>query len=258
VSAIDLKGRTAVVTGASRGIGAEIARALAAAGAKVLIAARSHGDLEALAERLRADGHDAWPVVCDVTDEASVRLLGEMAKQKLDHVDLLINNAGDAGSAPLRKITLDEWNRMLAVNVTGTFLVTREFAPAMVERRWGRIVNIASTAGLEGARYIAHYCAAKHAVIGFTRAVAAELAGTGVAVNAVCPGYADTALTGRTVDNVVSRTGLTREGALSAVLASAGQERLIRTDEVAEAVLMLCRADVGTGQAVVVDARKEG
>jgi NAD(P)-dependent dehydrogenase (short-subunit alcohol dehydrogenase family) len=147
---------------------------------------------------------------------------------------------------------------MLAVNVTGTFLVTREFAPAMVERRWGRIVNIASTAGLEGARYIAHYCAAKHAVIGFTRAVAAELAGTGVAVNAVCPGYADTALTGRTVDNVVSRTGLTREGALSAVLASAGQERLIRTDEVAEAVLMLCRADVGTGQAVVVDARKEG
>ena len=257
MSAVDLKGRGAVVTGASRGIGAAVARALAAAGARVVIAARSATDLDILATELRAAGHEAWPVVCDVTDEASVSFLGETARTRLTAVDVLVNNAGDGASAPLRKISLAEWNRMLAINATGTFLVTRELAPAMVGRGWGRIVNLASIAGLEGGKYIAHYCAAKHAVVGFTRAVAVELAGTGVTVNAVCPGFVDTALTGRTLENVQVHTGLSREGALAAVLASAGQERLVRPEEVAAAVLVLCGDDAGSGQAIVVPEKEK-
>ena len=258
MSPVDLSGRGAVVTGASRGIGAMTARALAAAGARVVIAARSTDDLERLADGLRAAGREVWPVSCDVTEEDSVARLAEVARARLGQVDVLVNNAGDAGSAPLRKITLEEWNRMLAINATGTFLVTRAFAPAMAERGFGRIVNVASTAGLAGGRYIAHYCAAKHAVVGFTRAVAAELADAGVTVNAVCPGYVETAMTERTVENVVTRTGLSKEGALAAVLESAGQSRLVMPEEVAAAVLALCAADAPTGQTMVIAGKDRG
>lgn len=155
-------------------------------------------------------------------------------------VDILVNNAGVSSSAPLHKITLDEWNRVLAVNATGTFLCTRTFAPAMIERGWGRIINVASRAGFEGGKYIAHYSSAKHAVVGFTRAVAIELIGTGVTINALCPGYVDTPMTERTVANVAARTRLPRDQALAAVLATTGQERLLTPDQVAAAVLELC------------------
>jgi len=241
MTTVGLAGRGAVVTGASRGLGAAVARALVEAGARVVLAARSTVDLQRVAADLTSKGGEAWPVTCDVTDEASVKRLGEKARAHLGTVDVLINNAGDAASAPLPRITLTDWNAMLTVNATSAFLVTREFAPAMAERRWGRIVNVASIAGLEGGKYIAHYCAAKHAVIGLTRAVAVELAGSGVTVNVVCPGYLDTPLTQRTLDNVQSRTGLPRERALTAVLSSAHQGRLVRPDEVAEKILSLVR-----------------
>lgn len=250
-----LAGRGAVVTGGGRGIGAAIARALAEAGASVVVSARSAEEIEAVAVSLRAFGARAWSVVGDVAEEASVRRLGEEARRHLGAVDILVNNAGDAASAPLAKMTLAEWNRMLAVNATGTFLCTREFAPEMTARGRGRIVNIASTAGLEGGKYIAHYSAAKHAVIGFTRSISLELASRGVTVNAVCPGYADTPMTERTAQNVSKHTGLAAAAAVQAMLATSGQARLVTPEEVAAAVCRLCLDDAAatTGQTIVLD-----
>ena len=197
--------RTAVVTGGGRGIGEAVAGALSAAGIAVCVASRTLAEVEGVAERLRAAGGAAWALRCDVTDEESVDALARAAAAHLGDVDILINNAGIAGSGPLHRMSLDEWNRYFAVNATGTFLCTRAFLPGMVERKRGRIVNIASVAGLQGARYIAGYAASKHAVIGFTRSVAAEVAASGVTVNAVCPGYVDTGMTLESVARIVEK-----------------------------------------------------
>ena len=150
---------------------------------------------------------------------------------------MLVNNAGAAASMPVVRTSLEEWNRLMAVNATGAFLCTRAFLPGMVERKWGRVINVASTAGLGGGKYLAAYSAAKHALVGLTRSVAAEVAGTGITVNAVCPGFVDTEMTAETVSRIVSKTGRTREEALAAALASAAQARLISPEEVAAAVL---------------------
>ena len=250
-----MAGRGAVVTGGGRGIGAAVARALSGAGAAVVVAARTSREIDAVAFELRAGGAKAWAVACDVTVEGSVADLGRESRRLLGTVDILVNNAGDSASAPLRKITLGDWERMMAVNATGTFLCTREFAPEMAGRGWGRVVNVASLVGLKGAKYVAHYSAAKHAVLGFTRSVALEFAGTGLTVNAVCPGYVDSPMTERTLSNVGSRSGVTRDEALAAVLASAGQTRLVSPEEVAAAVLDLCAgASDLSGQSIVLHA----
>jgi len=247
--------RNAVVTGGGRGIGAAVARALAAAGARVLVVARTVDEIEQVAGEIRATGGEAWALPCDVSDEAAVRALGRAARERLGGVDVLVNNAGVSASSPLVKITLDEWNRVLGVIATGTFLCTREFLPGMIERGFGRIVNVASVAGLDGAKYIAHYSAAKHAVIGLTRTAALEVGGTGVTVNAVCPAYVDTAMTERTVANVQARTGMAHDAALKAVLGSIGQQRLVTPEEVAHAVLAFCRDVAGehNGQVIALD-----
>jgi NAD(P)-dependent dehydrogenase (short-subunit alcohol dehydrogenase family) len=259
VTAAALEGKGALVTGAGRGIGAAVARALAREGAGVALASRTEGEVEAMAAALRTEGARAWAFRCDVTAENEVRRLGSEVRERLGAVDILVNNAGQSASAPLRKITVEDWNRMLAVNATGTFLCTREFFPDMAARGWGRVVNIASVSGLEGARYIAHYCAAKHAVVGFTRAVAAEAAGTGVTVNSICPGYVDTSMTERTLSNVEARTGMSRGKALEAVLETAGQGRLLTADEVAAEVVALCREGAGdrNGEAVLIRGETE-
>ena len=251
-----LASRGAVVTGAGRGIGEAVARALAGAGATLLLASRTPAEVEAVATSIRAAGGRAWSAVCDVTDEAAVRRLGEEATRRLGDVDIVVNNAGDAESSPLATTTLAAWNRLLAVNATGTFLVTREFAPAMAARGRGRVVNIASTAGLEGGKYIAPYAAAKHAVVGFTKSIALELADRGVTVNAVCPGYVDTPLTDRSIANVQARTGLDAAGALAAILASGGQARLVQPAEVAAEVLRLCLDEAAglTGRSIRIPA----
>ena len=250
-------GRVAVVTGAGRGIGAASARALAAAGFSVVVSARSRDRIEAVAAELIGMGKRARPVVCDVTSEESVQTLFREAGE-FGPVAVLVNNAGAAASMSVIKTSLDEWNRLMAVNATGAFLCTRAVLPGMIERKWGRVVNVASTAGLHGAKYIAAYSAAKHALMGLTRSAAAEVAGSGVTVNAVCPGFVDTEMTTESLDRIIAKTGRSREEALAAALASAGQSRLITADEVALAVAALCadRADSPNGEAVVLDGRE--
>ncbi len=252
---MSLDGRGAVVTGGGRGIGAAVARSLARAGAAVVVAARTLDQVERVAAELRGAGWSAWATVCDVTRPESVRELARGAIERLGHVDILVNNAGFAHSAPLHKIALEDWTRLFAVNATGTVLCTQAFVPGMLERKWGRVVNVASVSGLTGARYIAAYAASKHAVLGFTRAVAAEVALHGVTVNAVCPSYVDTDLTRESVERIVRETGRSRERALQALLERTPQRRLIEPEEVAHAVLALCDelAKGVNGEAIVID-----
>jgi NAD(P)-dependent dehydrogenase (short-subunit alcohol dehydrogenase family) len=250
-------GGVAVVTGAGRGIGAATARALAEAGFEVVLAARSRDQLERQAAAIAGAGGRATAVVCDVTSEAAVNTLAREAGQR-GSVAVLVNNAGAASSMPVARTTLEEWNRLLAVNATSAFLCTRAFLPAMLERHEGRIINVASTAGVGGGKYLAAYSAAKHALIGLTRSAAAEAAGTGVTVNAVCPNFVDTDMTAETVSRIAAKTGRTREEALAAALASAGQRRLITTEEVAAAVVALAAGgrNPPNGELVILDGRE--
>jgi NAD(P)-dependent dehydrogenase (short-subunit alcohol dehydrogenase family)/enamine deaminase RidA (YjgF/YER057c/UK114 family) len=253
-----LTDRVAVVTGAGRGIGAATARALADAGLSVVLAARSRDQIERQTAELAVLGRQARAVVCDVTSEASVQALSSEAAE-LGPVAVLVNNAGAAASMPVVRTTLEEWNRLMAVNATGAFLCTRAFLPGMLDRQWGRVVNLASTAGLRGGKYLAAYSAAKHALLGLSRSAAAEVAGTGVTVNAVCPGFVDTEMTAETLDRIVAKTGRTREEALAAALASEGQTRLISAEEVAAAVVSLVTAAAThppNGEALVLDGRE--
>jgi 3-hydroxybutyrate dehydrogenase len=250
-----LRGRSAVITGGGRGVGAAVAQRLASAGAAVLVAARTASEVEQVAARLRDEGHTAHATLCDVADESSVEGLAATARDRLGHVDILINNAGIASAAPIHRTTLDVWTRMLTVNATGAFLCLRAFLPGMIERGWGRVVNVASVAGLSADRYISAYAASKHALVGLTRAAAAEVASRGVTVNAVCPGYLDTGMTRETIARIVQTTGRSEDTALEAILQRVPQKRLIEPDEVAEAVVFLCgEAARGiTGESLVID-----
>ena len=249
---LPLQGRHAIVTGAARGIGAAIAQMLAAEGATVTLLGRRREPLQRMADELGA-GHGI--VVADVTDAAQVRSAFESAREARGPVTILVNNAGQAESAPFAKTTLELWQRMLSVNLTGTFLCAQAaLADLLLAGPRGRIVNIASTAGQKGYPYVCAYTAAKHGVIGLTRSLALELATKGVTVNAVCPGYTETDILRDSIANVVAKTGRSAEEARAQFTAGNAQQRIVQPAEVADAVRWLCSdgAAAITGQSISV------
>jgi NAD(P)-dependent dehydrogenase (short-subunit alcohol dehydrogenase family) len=235
--------RVVVVTGGGKGIGEAVVARFAAAGERVVAVGRDRSALEA--------GDASAAEVCDVTDEEQVAALF----RRLGPVDVLVNNAGVAGSAPLERTTLDDWKTQLEVNATGAFLCTRAVVGGMITRGNGRIVTVASTAARIGSRYTAAYTASKHAAVGLMRAVAAEVAGTGVTANAVCPAYVRTEMTRRSIARIVDVTSRSEEEAEAALIASSPLGRLLEPDEVAFAVAFLAAPEAGAinGQTLVLD-----
>jgi len=250
-----LAGRRAVVTGASRGIGRAIAVALAKSGADVAIVARDSVALGPVAEEIRGLGRRCVALSCDVTDADQVAGLPANVDTELGQADVLVNNAGGAATHKLIDHPDELWHRMLALNLTSAYLVTKAFLPSLVASGRGRIVNLGSTASRIGARYTAAYTTAKHGLLGLTRVLALELAPHGVTVNAVCPGYADTPMTGAAIERIVARTGRSAEEARRSLESTSPLARLIETDEIAALVCFLAgEAAAGiTGQAIHID-----
>jgi len=247
---VKLKDKHAVITGGGTGIGAAVAAALATGGARVTLMGRRLEPLETRAATLK----NTRSVCCDVTDSMNVANAFEQAQTEFGPVDILVNNAGAADTTPFHKMNSQHWRRMMAVNLDGVFNCTRAVYDGMRRCGWGRIVNVASTAAVKGYEYVSAYCAAKHGVLGLTRALALEAARTGVTVNAICPGYTDTDIVRQAVKNIVNKTGRSEEEAMAELTRDNPQRRLIKPSEVADAVVWLCRPESVsvTGQAIVV------
>ena len=250
-----LEGRHAIVTGGSRGIGAAIAAELARLGASVTIMGRDVESLELRATRLSHDaGRDVAAEQCDVSDDASVAQAFARALERLGDAYILVNNAGQGEGSLFAELRPDVWARILDVNLTGTFRCSQQVIAGMTAARAGRIVNIASTAGLRGYNRMTAYCAAKHGVVGLTRALAMETAKLGITVNAVCPGYTETDMAETAIQALMAGRGIGRDEALAMLLRGIPRRRLTQPEEVASLVGWLCSPDAAavTGQALPV------
>jgi 3-hydroxybutyrate dehydrogenase len=252
-----LENKIALITGGGRGIGRAIALSFAAEGAQIVIAARTVSQVESVSHEIMNQFHSrTLAVTCDVSNVKSVEaMFAEAAEFFGRGPDILVNNAGIAESAPISKTDDELWDRHLAINLSGSFYCTRAALPQMAERGWGRIINIASIAGKTGAPYIAAYSASKHGLLGLTRSTALEMAAKGITANAICPGYVDTEMTTRGVENITRKTGRSADEAMEAIRKMSPQNRLVTSEEVAALALLLASEEGGAinGQAINVD-----
>jgi 3-hydroxybutyrate dehydrogenase len=247
-----LNGKTALITGGGRGIGREIALTFAREGARIAVAARTSEQVEQVAREI---GNGAIALVCDVSDSESVTRMFSDMRERLGEADILVNNAGIAESATIVNTTDELWHRHISINLSGTFYCTRAALPAMLKKGWGRVINIASIAAKTGAPYVAAYTASKHGVLGLTRTVSLEVATRGVTVNAICPGYVETDMVSRGVEQITAKTRLTAEEALDSLKKMSPQNRFVTPEEVA-AIALLLASDEGrgiNGQGINVD-----
>lgn len=226
----------ALITGGGAGIGAAAAAALAAAGARLSLVGRTQAKLDEAAARFPG----AHAAAADVADETAVSAAFASARNAHGPIHILVNNAGIAPAAPFHRMDLAFWNRVLSTNLTGAFVCTQAALPDMLDAGWGRVVNVASVCALKGYAYVSAYCASKHGLLGFTRALAHETAKRGVTVNAVCPGYVETAIVANATKNIVEKTSLTEEEAMASLVRFNPQGRLIQAEEVASAIAWLC------------------
>ena len=247
-----LNGKVALITGGGRGIGREIALTFARNGARVAVAARTAEQVEQVAKEI---GNNAIALVCDVSDSESVTRMFNDLRERLGDADILVNNAGIAESSTFVNTTDELWHRHISINLSGTFYCTRAALPSMLKKGWGRVINVASIAAKTGAPYVAAYTASKHGVLGLTRTVALEVATKGVTVNAICPGYVDTEMVSRGIEQITSKTGRSAEEALESLKKMSPQNRLVTAEEVAALALLLASDDGRgiNGQGINVD-----
>lgn len=238
---MSIEGKHAVVTGGGRGIGLAIARALKAKGAKVGIVSRSAPDT----------GDGFFRAAADIEDDAAVAKAFALCREANGAIDILVNNSGIAEGAPLKRTDKAMWDRIIATNLTGTYLCSRLVIEEMLAAKWGRIINVASLAGLYGAPYVTAYTASKHGVIGFTRSLAAEIDGSGVTVNALCPGYVETDMMEQAVSNIVQRTGMTAEAARGQLAHQNPGGRLVTLDEIAAVAIRFCNSSENGSEVVL-------